>query len=68
MPEPPQDAAPDVFHQRPEHLSPAVRAALRRYWRTNLAIMIALLSIWAAVGLGCGVRFADLQRMSRQAR
>jgi len=59
MPQPPQDAAPDVFHQRHEHLPPALRKALRRYWRTNLAIMVALLSVWAAVGLGCGVLLAD---------
>ena len=59
MPEPPAGPAPDVFHQRPEHLTPAVQQALRRYWRTNLAIMFVLLSIWAVVGLGCGVLFAE---------
>lgn len=37
----------------------AVREALSRYWRANVTIMIVLLSIWAIVGLGCGVLFAD---------
>jgi putative solute:sodium symporter small subunit len=43
--DPPRDAA--------EH------ACLRRYWRTNLALMAVLLAIWAVVGLGCGVLWAD---------
>ncbi|HEX9734288.1 MAG TPA: DUF4212 domain-containing protein [Thermoanaerobaculia bacterium] len=43
----------------PQHLSPAVAASLRRYWRTNVKLMAALLALWAAVGLGCGVLFAD---------
>jgi len=30
-----------------------------RYWRKNVAIMTVLLVIWAAVGLGAGVLFAD---------
>ena len=59
MSDAPPPPAPDVFHQSPKHLTPAVQSALRRYWRTNLAIMIALLSVWAFVGLGCGVLFAD---------
>ena len=37
----------------------AERAALARYWRANLRIMLVLLLAWAAVGLGCGVLFAD---------
>ncbi len=37
----------------------ALDAALTRYWRANIAIMAVLLTIWAAVGLGCGVLFAD---------
>ncbi len=36
-----------------------VAASLDRYWRANLKIMAVLLAIWAAVGLGCGVLFAD---------
>ncbi len=38
---------------------PKVRACLERYWRTNVAITLALLAIWAFVGLGCGILFAD---------
>ena len=34
-------------------------AATRRYWRMNLLLMAVLLSIWAIVGLGCGILFAD---------
>jgi len=34
------------------------RAALRRYWRSNLRIMAVLLGVWALVSLGCGVLFA----------
>jgi len=37
----------------------AIAAALKRYWRSNVTIMCVLLSIWAFVGLGCGVLFAD---------
>lgn len=37
----------------------AVSEALRKYWRTNVYIMTVLLAIWAIVGLGCGVLFAD---------
>ncbi len=38
---------------------PAVAASLRRYWRSNVAVMAVLLTIWALVGLGCGVLWAD---------
>jgi putative solute:sodium symporter small subunit len=37
----------------------AEHACLRRYWRTNLAVMAVLLAIWAVVGLGGGVLWAD---------
>ena len=39
--------------------NPLVAASLRRYWRSNLIIMAVLLTIWAVVGLGCGILFAD---------
>ena len=39
---------------------PAVADALKRYWRTNVTIMAVLLTIWAIVGLGCGILFADV--------
>ena len=32
---------------------------MQGYWRKNITIMIVLLAIWAFVGLGCGVLFAD---------
>ncbi len=33
--------------------------ALEKYWRTNLLIMTVLLALWAFVGLGCGILWAD---------
>lgn len=33
---------------------------LKSYWRRNLILMGCLLTIWAFVGLGCGVLWADL--------
>ena len=38
---------------------PRARACIARYWRRNVAFMGGLLFVWAAVGLGCGVLFAD---------
>ncbi len=38
---------------------PDVVASIDRYWRKNVAIMLCLLSVWAVVGLGCGVLLAD---------
>jgi putative solute:sodium symporter small subunit len=38
---------------------PRIRSAIDSYWRQNLRIMGVLLAIWAVVGLGCGVLFAD---------
>ena len=32
---------------------------MQGYWRKNVTIMVVLLAIWAFVGLGCGVLFAD---------
>ncbi len=53
-PPPPTPQAPT-----PPPDDPAVQAALNRYWRTNLTIMAVLLTVWAVVGLGCGVLLAD---------
>jgi putative solute:sodium symporter small subunit len=44
-------AAPDVDAR--------LALADRRHWRRNLALTATLLVLWAAVGLGCGVLFAD---------
>jgi len=39
---------------------PRVVEAIHRYWRKNVGIMAILLVVWAIVGLGCGVLFADV--------
>ena len=44
---------------------PRVVASIDRYWRANLRVMAVLLVIWAAVGLGCGVLFADVLNQYR---
>lgn len=44
---------------------PRVRAAIDSYWRRNVRIMAVLLAIWAVVGLGCGVLFADVLNQLR---
>jgi putative solute:sodium symporter small subunit len=31
----------------------------KRYWRTNLAYLAALLSVWFAVSYGCGILLVD---------
>ena len=43
----------------PSANSAAEAEALKRYWRANVTIMSVLLTIWAIVGLGCGILFAD---------
>ncbi len=40
-------------------LHPDIHRAMKRYWRTNVGIMLVLLAVWAVVGLGCGVLWAD---------
>ena len=37
-----------------------VAAAIDRYWKKNVFIMAVLLAVWAAVGLGAGILFADV--------
>ena len=32
---------------------PRIAACIDRYWRKNITIMLALLAVWAAAGLGC---------------
>ena len=43
----------------PEHLTPKVASSLKRYWRSNIRLMLGLLGVWLVAGLGCGVVFAD---------
>ena len=38
---------------------PAVHAALERYWRSNIRIMIVLLFAWAGISFGCGILWVD---------
>ena len=47
-----EDGSPDLSQA-------GVRACLDRYWKTNVAITLSLLGIWAFAGLGCGILFAD---------
>lgn len=42
-----------------EERDPRVDAAIDRYWRANVRVMLVLLATWAVAGLGCGVLFAD---------
>ncbi len=44
---------------RAEALTSALQESRKRYWRSNLKIMMVLLVAWAVAGLGCGVLFAD---------
>lgn len=37
---------------------PRVVAVTHAYWRANVRIVLVLLALWAALGLGCGVLFA----------
>ncbi len=42
----------------PHPEDPRLRAATARYWRSNRQVVAVLLSVWAALGLGCGVLLA----------
>jgi putative solute:sodium symporter small subunit len=50
MTDTPNDTAPP---------DPRLKAALDRYWRSNLRIMAGLLTVWAFVSFGCGILWAD---------
>ena len=43
----------------PDERDPRVVDAIARYWQKNVRVMAVLLIVWAAVGLGAGVLFAD---------
>jgi putative solute:sodium symporter small subunit len=47
------------MNQTGSSLDQQLQESLDRYWRSNLRIMAALLGVWAFVGLGCGILFAD---------
>jgi putative solute:sodium symporter small subunit len=42
-----------------------LRAAHHRHFRRNMRLTLALLFVWAMVGLGCGVLFADVLNQYR---
>ncbi len=44
---------------------PRIRAAIDAYWRSNVRVMALLLTVWATVGLGCGVLAADVLNQFR---
>jgi len=45
--------------ESPNARDPRIAEAIDSYWKKNVTIMAVLLLIWAAVGLGAGVLFAD---------
>ena len=47
-------------HPTPQEIAESESAILQRYWRSNLRLMAVLLTIWAAVSLGCGILLADV--------
>lgn len=62
--DPPQDLrihtdTPAPYKTDPDLRQPEIHALLDRYWRMNVAIMAVLLGIWALVGLGGSILFAD---------
>ena len=59
---PPEDA---TGPSRPARPGPALQESLKRYWRSNIKIMMVLLAVWAVAGLGCGVLFADALNVYR---
>ena len=51
--------SPDSPESRIDVRDPRIAAAIDRYWRKNVGVMVSLLIVWAGAGLGCGVLFAD---------
>lgn len=59
-PTPPPPPSAPKHHARPyDLLQPQIHRAVKRYWRTNVCVMSGLLVVWAVIGLGCGVLWAD---------
>ena len=44
----------------PEECRAEMRLSLKRYWRKNLLLMGALLTVWALVSFVCGILLADV--------
>lgn len=57
-PEPPADQPSDSNPPVPPR-SPAAKKILSRYWRSNVKVLCVLMLVWASLGLGCGILFAD---------
>ena len=53
----PSDRSPDSAP--PPDEDPRIAEVHHRHWRSNVRLTLVLLAVWAAVGLGCGVLFAD---------
>ncbi|WP_432797572.1 DUF4212 domain-containing protein [Poriferisphaera sp. WC338] len=57
--------APDISNTQTssktklDYNNPKVVTSIQKYWEANIRVMGILLLIWAAVGLGCGILFAD---------
>jgi putative solute:sodium symporter small subunit len=51
--DPPQPGSSDPLR------SPEAKKILSRYWRSNVKVLIALMTVWAALGIGCGILLAD---------
>ena len=56
---PTQTASQQAGEAKLDYSDPRVIDCINRYWRKNLMLMVALLAVWAAAGLGCGILWAD---------
>lgn len=55
--QPPAESSSETAPAHPNESQ--IHASLNRYWKANIWIMRILLLIWASVGLGAGILFAD---------
>lgn len=55
--QPPAESSSDTVKDSSKQSQ--IHASLDRYWKANVWIMRVLLLIWAIVGLGAGILFAD---------
>jgi putative solute:sodium symporter small subunit len=51
---------PDVDSARDGERERRIAEIRRAFWRSNVLTVVVLLCVWAAVGPGCGVLFADV--------
>jgi putative solute:sodium symporter small subunit len=57
--QPPAESPSNAVSDATDLSQKQIQASLDRYWKANVWIMRVLLLIWAAVGLGAGILFAD---------